>query len=89
MNNKSTFLFGASLVTALGAIAIDYTISEAPKPLLAHEESFNPCAAAIPAKIGQRNYDDLAEDYSGSAVAPAPLPAPSQENSNPCSAGVL
>ena len=92
MSSKSTALFGASLLAAIGAIAVDYATSEAPKAAASHEESFNPCAAAMPApKAGERNYDDIADDYSGGAAAPAPAPAPSPSpaDSNPCSAGVL
>lgn len=90
MSNKNTLLFGASLLTAIGAIVADYATSEAPKPTLAQDESFNPCAAAVPAKLGQRSYDDLADEYSGdvpSAPAPKPVQPPSAEN--PCSAGSL
>jgi hypothetical protein len=90
MSSKSTALFGASLLAAIGAIAVDYTTSEAPKAAASHEESFNPCAAAMPApKAGERNYDDIADDYSGGAAAPAPAPSPSPADSNPCAAGVL
>ena len=89
MKNKNTLLFGASLLAAVGAIAADHATSEAPKATLAQEETYNPCAAATPAKPGERSYDDLADDYSGStpsAPAPAPAAAPA---GNPCSVGTL
>ena len=91
MSKKNTALFGASLLAAIGAVAADYAISEAPKPLTAQEETYNPCAAATPAKPGQRNYDDVADDYSGGSAtpAPAPVPAAAPADGNPCSAGVL
>lgn len=81
-------LFGASLLTAIGVVAADYVTSDAPKPRLAQDENFNPCAAALIAKPGGRNYDDLADDYSGSTV-PSPEPAASTSSDNPCSAGIL
>ena len=78
MSSKSTALFGASLLAAIAAIAVDYATSEAPTAVASHGESFNPCAAAMPApKAGERNYDDIADDYSGGAAAPAPAPSPS------------
>lgn len=90
MSKKNTLLFGASLVTALGAIAVDYATSEAPKPTIAQDESFNPCAAAVPKAPGQRSYDNLADEYSG-GVVPQPEPtAPTvPAGGNPCSAGAL
>ncbi|MFC4624840.1 hypothetical protein ACFO1V_06320 [Daeguia caeni] len=88
MSTKNTLLFGASLLTALGAIAADYATSEAPKPALAQDENFNPCAAAVPAAPGARNYDDLADQYSGGA-APAPEPSEPDAGGNPCSAGAI
>lgn len=91
-NKKNTALFAASLLVAVGAVAADYVTSEAPAPLTAAEESFNPCAAALPPPApGQRNYDDLADEFSGGTAvpaAPAPAPAPSPDI-NPCSAGLL
>lgn len=91
-NTKNTALFAGALLVAVGAVAADYATSEAPAPKTAAQESFNPCAAAAPAPApGQRNYDDLADQFSGgSAVpaAPAPEPAPASDI-NPCSAGVL
>lgn len=90
MSKKNTLLFGASLLTAIGAIAVDYATSEAPKPTLAQDESFNPCAAAVPAKPGQRSYDDLADEYSGDrSSAPAPKSVEPPSGGNPCSAGTL
>lgn len=88
MANKNTALFGASLLAALGAIAADHMTSDAPKPVASQEVEVNPCAVAMPAKPGQRNYDDLVNDYS-SEVAPAPAPAaaPKPSNVNPCSIG--
>lgn len=81
-------LFGATLLTAIGALAVDYVTSEAPQPRMAQDESFNPCAAALVTKPGGRNYDDLADDYSGS-VAPLPEPVAPPSGDNPCSAGIL
>lgn len=92
MSKKNTLLFGASLVTVLGAIAVDYATSEAPKPTLAQDESFNPCAAAVPKASGQRSYDDLADEYSGGTTAPTPEPATRPDavsGGNPCSTGAL
>jgi len=91
MSSRNTILFGASLLAAVGAIAVDHATSEAPRPVLAHQEEDSPCAAAIPATSGARSYDDLADDYSGAPAAPAaaPAPAPSPSDGNPCSAGVL
>lgn len=90
MSKKNTLLFGASLLTAIGAIAADYATSEAPKPTLAQDESFNPCAAAVPAKPGQRSYDNLADEYSGNTpAAPTPRSVEPQSGGNPCSAGTL
>lgn len=86
MSKKNTLLFGASLLTAVGAIAIDYATSEAPKPSLAQNESFNPCAAALPATPGQRSYDDLAGEYSGDST---PQTYESNDNASPCSAGAI
>ncbi len=91
MSKKNTLLFGASLVTVLGAIVADYATSEAPKPAIAQDESFNPCAAAIPKVPGQRSYDNLADEYSG-GTAPTPEPAVRSNavsGGNPCSAGAL
>lgn len=88
MSSRNTVLFGASLLAAVAAVATDYAVSDAPQAAAAHEESYNPCAAAAPAAPGERSYDDLADDYSGgTAPAPAPAPAP-QDSANPCSAGV-
>lgn len=89
MSNKNTTLFAASLLVAVGAVAADHVTSDAPVALAAHEENLNPCAAAAPPPApGERNYDDIADDYSiGGAPAPAPSPAPAA--ANPCSAGAL
>ena len=87
MTHKNTMLFGAGLVMALGAVAADYKASEAPKPVAANEEAYNPCAAAPVKKKGGRNYDDIAAGNSG--VVPA-APAPSTSSApltNPCSMG--
>lgn len=87
MSSKNTMLFGAGLVMALGAVAADYATSEAPKPLAAAEENYNPCAVALPKKKGGRNYDDIAEGGTGQVPA---APAPKQSGKapqNPCSIG--
>lgn len=90
MSRKNTALFGASLLAAIGAIAADHLTSEAPRPALAQQEDHNPCAAAMPATPGQRDYDDLADDYSGgSAPMPSAAPAPAPAGANPCAAGAL
>ncbi|PWL18484.1 hypothetical protein DKP76_05140 [Falsochrobactrum shanghaiense] len=90
MSKKNTLLFGASLLTAFGAIAADYAVSDAPAPVASQDESFNPCAAALPPAPGQRSYDDLASQYSGAAAdAPAPEPAAPPAGGNPCSAGAF
>jgi hypothetical protein len=91
MSNKNTALFAASLLAASGAIAVDYVTSDAPSAVAAQEETYNPCAAAPAPVAGQRDYDAIADDYSGSGSAPAaaPAPAPAPADSNPCSAGVL
>ena len=91
MSNKNTPLFAASLLAAVGAIAADHLTSAAPAATsIAQEESFNPCAAAVPTKPGGRNYDDIANSYStGGAPAPAPAPAPASSIENPCSVGAL
>jgi hypothetical protein len=90
MSNKNTALFGASLLAAIAAVAADHITSDAPKPVIAQQEDYNPCAAAVPAKPGQRSYDDLADDYSGDAAPMPPAkPAPGPADSNPCAAGAL
>lgn len=93
MSDRSTALFAASLALAVGAVAADHLTSEAPPATLAHEENLNPCAAAAPPPApGQRNYDDIADSYSGGgapAPAPAPSPALGPAVENPCSAGAL
>ncbi len=94
MSNKNTLLFAASLLVATGAVAVDYAVSDAPAPAVALQADSNPCAAGVPAAPrlpGQRNYDDIADGYSGGpgAVAPAPAPAPGAADMNPCSAGLL
>jgi hypothetical protein len=88
MKTKNTALFGASLLAALGAISADHLTSDAPKPKASQEQEVNPCAAAMPVKPGQRNYDDMVDDYN-SDIAPAPTPAaaPKPETGNPCSIG--
>lgn len=88
MKNKNTALFGASLLAALGAIAADHATSDAPKPSVTQLEEANPCAAAMPAKTGQRNYDDLVDGLGSSApVAPPPMASPKPQTENPCSIG--
>lgn len=90
MSSRNTALFAASLLVAVGAVVADHVTSEAPAAMTAQEENLNPCAAAAPqAAPGERNYDDIAEDYSSDAVAPAPSPAPAPASGNPCSAGTL
>lgn len=92
MSNKNTALFGISLLAAAGAIAVDHVTSDAPSAVAAQEEAYSPCAAAAPAPVaGQRDYDAIADDYSGAGSTPAaaPAPAPAPANSNPCAAGVL
>ncbi|KAA0969631.1 hypothetical protein FPY71_14000 [Aureimonas fodinaquatilis] len=91
MSNRNTVLFGASLLAAIGAVAVDYSVSDAPRAVAAQVEDAAPCAAATPSPAsGARNYDDIANDYSsGSAPAPAPAPMPAENDANPCSAGVL
>ena len=90
MKSKNTALFGASLLAALGAIAADHATSEAPKASIAQQEEVNPCAAAMPVKAGQRNYDDLVDGLGSSApLAPAPAAAPKPQTENPCSIGSL
>lgn len=85
MTTKNTMLFGAGLVMAMGAVAVDYKTSAAPKPVSAAEENYNPCAAAMPKKKGGRNYDDIAAGASGAAPAvPAPR-AVKAAPTNPCS----
>ncbi|WP_188722673.1 hypothetical protein [Nitratireductor aestuarii] len=91
-SNRNTILFGASLLAAVGAVSADHLTSAAPAPKVAsQEESFNPCAAAVPSRPGQRNYDSLADTYSRGAAAPAPAPAPAAAPAalNPCSAGAI
>lgn len=91
MSKRNTALFGASLLAALTAIAADHATSEAPSPSSVQQEEYTPCAAAVPTTPAQRNYDDLADDYSGATpAAPKPAPAPAPSNAeNPCSAGSL
>lgn len=93
MSNRNTALFAASMLAAVGAVAADHVTSEAPSAVFAQEQSLNPCAAAAPPPApGERNYDDIANEYStdgAAASAPAPLPAPGPVDLNPCSAGVL
>ncbi|MFC5387310.1 hypothetical protein ACFPLB_15225 [Aquamicrobium segne] len=93
MSNKNTTLFAASMLAAIGAIVADHVTSEAPVATLAQEEGFNPCAAAAPPPApGERNYDDIANEYSSDGAAaplPAPLPEPGSADLNPCSAGLL
>lgn len=92
MSNKNTALFAASLLVAVGAVVADHVTSDAPVALAAQEQALNPCAAAAPPPApGERNYDDIADDYSsgGAAVAPAPAPSPAPAVGNPCSAGTL
>lgn len=92
MSSRNTALFAASLLAAVGAVAADHLTSEAPVAVAtAQEQSQNPCAAAAPPPaLGERNYDDIADDYSNDgAAAPAPAPSPAPAAGNPCSAGPL
>ena len=91
MSNRNTVLFGASLLAAIGAVAVDYAVSDAPKAVASQVEDYAPCAAATPAPTaGARSYDDIASDYSSDGAAPpAPAAAPAENEMNPCSAGVL
>lgn len=91
MSNKNTALFAASLLITVGAVAADHAGSEAPVVLAAQEETLNPCAAAAPPPApGERNYDDIANDYSSDgALTPSPSPSATPAAINPCSAGAL